>query len=187
MIETRNRERLINALIYFSQETLYAGKTKLFKLLYSMDFEHYRETGRSVTGLNYKAWDQGPVPDDLFREMKMPEKDFNLALRKRIKKYQNGYEGEEYEPQVDFDEIYFSPFQLDLLEKLSKKYFRATAAQMSKESHEAFGCWDKVYNIDKNASGDIPYGLILDRQNNDRDKEIRELSKEYEDMVYNYG
>lgn len=187
MIETRNRERLINALVYFSKETLYAGKTKLFKLLYAMDFEHYRETGQSVTGLDYKAWDQGPVPDHLFHEMKGPNVDFNNALRKRIKKYPNGFEGEEYEPKVEFDDIFFSPFQVDLLEKLSKNYFKSTAKEMSKESHECFGCWDKVYNIDNNVSGDIPYSLILDRQNSDRDKEIRLLSKEYQEMLYNYG
>ncbi len=187
MIETRNRERLINAIVYFSNETLYAGKTKLFKLLYALDFEHFRETGKSVTGLNYKAWDKGPVPETLYHEMKSPKIDFNQALRKRVKKYPNGYEGEQYEPQKQFDDIFFSPFQIDLLERLSKKYCRKTATQMSAESHEAFGCWDQVFNYDDNPSGDIPYGMILDRQNSDRDQEIRELSKEYEAMLYNYG
>jgi len=40
------------------------GKTKLFKLLYLLDFHHFRETGRSVTGLEYRAWKHGPVPFD---------------------------------------------------------------------------------------------------------------------------
>jgi hypothetical protein len=27
-----------------------------------VDFTHFRETGRSVTGLDYQAWKMGPVP-----------------------------------------------------------------------------------------------------------------------------
>lgn len=54
-----NGEKLINAIIYFCTNTQVCMKTKLFKLLYLLDFEHFKVTGKSVTGLEYKAWKLG--------------------------------------------------------------------------------------------------------------------------------
>jgi len=62
MIITHQRDKLINAIIYLSSNTNYCGKTKLMKLLYFRDFKHFRQTGKSVTGLDYYAWEMGPVP-----------------------------------------------------------------------------------------------------------------------------
>ena len=62
MLVSHEREKMINAIIYFANHTRHLGKIKLFKLLYLLDFEHFRQTGRSVTGLDYRAWKFGPVP-----------------------------------------------------------------------------------------------------------------------------
>ncbi|EQD73859.1 hypothetical protein B1A_04740, partial [mine drainage metagenome] len=62
MLISHEREKLINAIIFFAIHTRFLGKTKLFKLLYFLDFEHHKETGRSVTGMDYFAWKMGPVP-----------------------------------------------------------------------------------------------------------------------------
>jgi uncharacterized phage-associated protein len=56
----RQREKLAAA--FFAANTKYCGVTKLCKLLYFLDFIHYRQTGRTVTGLEYRAWPKGPVP-----------------------------------------------------------------------------------------------------------------------------
>ncbi|WP_423905919.1 hypothetical protein [Candidatus Spongiihabitans sp.] len=40
----------MNAIAYFSRNTKYCYTIKLFKLLYFLDFEHYRQTGSSVAG-----------------------------------------------------------------------------------------------------------------------------------------
>lgn len=185
MIETRNRERLLNTLIYFS-ETRFAGKVKLFKLLYALDFLHFQETGYSVTGLKYNAWKMGPVPVELFDELKKPKKDFIDSLSKRKKKYLNGWEAQILVPRKEFNDIYFSPFQIELMQKISKKYFNSNAEDMTADSHQEFGCWDEVYNQQKNDGGNIPYEMILQRRNNDRDKEMLELSKEYEALLHNF-
>ncbi|MFC1858011.1 Panacea domain-containing protein [Thermodesulfobacteriota bacterium] len=39
------------------------------KLLYFLDFIHFKHTGKSVTGLDYYAWQMGPVPRDLYEEI----------------------------------------------------------------------------------------------------------------------
>src|SRR4029077_2080417 len=38
------------------------------ELLHFLGFEHFRQTGRTVTGSLYSAWPMGPVPDDLWHE-----------------------------------------------------------------------------------------------------------------------
>ena len=48
MLISRDREKLVNAIVFFADNTRYCGKTKLFKLLYLLDLHHFRETGRSV-------------------------------------------------------------------------------------------------------------------------------------------
>ncbi len=70
MLISHEREKLLEAVKYFAANTKYCGLTKLFKLLFFFDFTHFRETGRSVTGLNYQAWQRGPVPADLYGEIK---------------------------------------------------------------------------------------------------------------------
>src|SRR5215471_19535742 len=70
MFVSRDREKLVNAIVFFSQKTKHCHTLKLFKLLNLLDFEHFRQTGRTVTGLRYAAWENGPVPPALFREIK---------------------------------------------------------------------------------------------------------------------
>ena len=75
MLISHEREKLLEAVKYFAANTKYCGLTKLFKLLFFFDFTHFRETGRSVTGLNYQAWQRGPVPADLYGEIKAGGRD----------------------------------------------------------------------------------------------------------------
>jgi transcriptional regulator with XRE-family HTH domain len=42
-------------------------KTKLAKLLYLADFSWYYKKLESMSGLQYRKWAQGPVPDEYFR------------------------------------------------------------------------------------------------------------------------
>lgn len=73
MLKNHEREKLLNAIIFFAQNTRNLGKVKLWNLLYFLDFQHYRDVGRSVTGLQYFAWPKGPVPVELQNEVEQPE------------------------------------------------------------------------------------------------------------------
>ena len=55
MFVSRDREKLLNAIIYFLRETKHCHTLKLFKLLNFADFEHFRQKGRTITGLEYRA------------------------------------------------------------------------------------------------------------------------------------
>src|SRR4030043_1584900 len=116
---SHNREKLLNALVYFSRNTRSCGKTKLFKLLYFLDFIHFRETGKSVTGLNYYAWEKGPVPQDLFFELEQPDPDLKEAV---VLLKQSGDEDDKLcriIAKKPFDSKFFSKRELKIMGNLA--------------------------------------------------------------------
>lgn len=157
-----NRERLINAIVFFAQNTLYCGKIKLFKLLYLLDFEHFRQTGKSVTGFDYQAWKFGPVPVDLMEEWE--ELGVDLSARVRIVEERVV----DYDRQVvkvnlgvQFDADSFSPRQLRIMEAVAAKYHDTYSPTMIDVTHEQNGAWDKVWQRGAGAHKPIPYELAI--------------------------
>ncbi|MCQ4437482.1 Panacea domain-containing protein, partial [Clostridioides difficile] len=69
MFTNPDRQKLVEAVLFFATHVKKLGKVKLFKLLYFLDFEHFRDTGRSVTGMDYDAWKRGPGPEALHNEL----------------------------------------------------------------------------------------------------------------------
>ena len=64
-----HREKLVNAIIYFAKKTKCPSLVKMFKLLFFLDFYHFKLTGRSVTNLDYFALPFGPVPTNFYDEV----------------------------------------------------------------------------------------------------------------------
>jgi len=186
MLVTREREKLLNALIFFSDQVLYPGKTKLFKLLNYLDFLHYQKTGRSVTGLQYNAWERGPVPEELYNEWKHPQQDFIQHFIKKNIDFQNGYQRQVLKPRKQFDATYFSPFELSIMECLAKQHFKENANDMSESSHFETGPWHEVYEVQQKPSEVIPYELTLLRRGNEEDQKVLDLAKEREELMSHY-
>jgi uncharacterized phage-associated protein len=171
--------------VYFAKNTRHIGKTKLFKLLYYLDFIHYSEVGRSVTGQDYYAWDMGPVPRTLNDEFQNPKPDFDQhfsitskALRKR--------EGEwiEIKPQVPFDPSYFTRRELRIMKELSKEYRDTLAEDMVQETHLENTPWHQVYEVEGRAYDLIPYDLAIKKA---EAEVMRDIIKEHEEMLENYA
>src|SRR5690625_2433225 len=118
MLKNYSREKLINAIIYFTRNTRHCYKTKLFKLLYFLDFEHYKDTGRSVTGLTYYAWEMGPVPRDLYHELKHPGDDLRDRIALEEKQLHDGKRMLDIQPQAQFDGAHFSNSELRMRQEL---------------------------------------------------------------------
>src|SRR6185295_2521583 len=115
MFVSRDREKLINAIIYFLGATNHCHTLKLFKLLNFADFEHFRQTGRTITGLEYRALPKGPVPTELLYELRhgagrdlkdavtffeVKDEITDALLRRDLK------------PRVEFDKKWFSKREL---------------------------------------------------------------------------
>ena len=162
---------------YFIKNTNNCFKTKLIKLLYLLDFEHYRLTGKSVTGLQYRALDKGPVPRNLFEKLDEPydselEKYFTFKKIKYLIFLSN-----EIVPKQDFDSALFTKRELDLLANLSNKYKNITATDLVEITHASNSPWEKVYN--SNPYAEIDYKLVLDNKSDSITKEEVEEKESY--------
>ncbi len=158
MIVTHHREKLINAIIYFAAHTKYCGKTKLLKLLYFMDFSHFKQTGKSVTGLDYFAWQMGPVPKGLFEELSGHMK---LDMSESIHELEPGEAFQQIRPKKRFDSQYFSKKETKLLEDLAFIFEDAKADTMVESTHLKNEPWDRTLK-EKGEFKKIDYMLAID-------------------------
>jgi uncharacterized phage-associated protein len=165
MLITRERQKLINAVIFFSENVRHCGKVKLFKLLYFLDFEHYKVTGRSVTGMEYSAWKMGPVPVSLFEEIESPEPDMAAAISFSNLPVRGGKQAMlSIEPKSEFDTTFFSKREIQLMQALADEYCSSKAEEMVEATHLENLPWDKVYNQQGRKQDVIPYELALRAQ-----------------------
>jgi uncharacterized phage-associated protein len=161
MLITHEREKLINLIIFISLKTRNCGKIKLFKLLYFIDFEHFKITGRSITGLSYAAWKMGPVPTALFDEINSPEPDMARALEFSETTTYKGYAMLTIKPVNDFDSSNFTKRELQLMQRLTEQYCSTIADEMIEATHLEDSPWDRVFNKENNKQGIIPYSYAL--------------------------
>jgi len=175
------RQRLINAILYFARETKFAGQTKLLKLLYLLDFEHFEHTGRSVTGLDYDAWKLGPVPTTLRAEWKDGFKGDLAALVHLRTEALQAHVRQTIIPNdgAEFDESYFTPRQLGLMKEIASRYREAYSQDMISITHAKDGAWDKVWRDGAGQNDPIPYELALRDDCGDRE-EILRSAREYQ-------
>lgn len=164
------RQKLIQAVIYFASNTMYCGKIKLFKLLYLLDFEHFRQTGKSVTGFEYQAWKFGPVPVDLMEEWEDLGADLAQAVHiveEKVTDYER--QAVKVKEGVKFNPDEFTPRQLKIMEALAERYRDTYSPKMIDVTHEQNGAWDKVWRGGEGAHQPIPYDLAIPEYASERD------------------
>jgi uncharacterized phage-associated protein len=164
MFLSYRREKLLNAIVYFVRNTKYCNTLKLFKLLNFLDFEHYRQTGKSVTGLRYKAWRKGPVPDQLWVEIKTaaPELTGVVEIVEHKGENKDDLTRRDFKPKARFDDKYFSKREMQIMERLAFFFKELRAEDMSKFSHGKKMPWEKVYRGEGAPPETIPYELAFE-------------------------
>jgi uncharacterized phage-associated protein len=154
------REKEINAIIFFIKNTKYCGKTKLFKLLYFLDFIHFKQTAKSVTGLIYNAWPWGPAPADLFNELEAPRDDLKKYLF--IPKTKPGeFFQIMIKKGIKFEAKYFSKRELRIMAEVAEIFKEAFAEDMVNVTHLPNDPWDRTINL-KGERAEIDYMLSID-------------------------
>lgn len=177
MLVTHEREKLVNAIVYFARNTRHLGKIKLFKLLYLLDFEHFRQTGRSVTGLNYSAWELGPVPITLMQEWEEPKPDLGAAIAIAPERIID-YVRETVVPQAEFDGSHFSKRELRIMADLADRYRDEHSHKLIDVTHAENGAWAKVWNEGRGLNNRIDYELAI-AVNDPHREAILEAAHEY--------
>ncbi len=185
MLISHDREKLIQAINFFVSQTAKCGKVKLFKLLYFLDFEHFKQTGRSVTGLEYYAWKMGPVPVALKEEIDQPRSDMAEALRFEDRSIREGTQTMlAIHPLVPFSPRHFSKREMSLLEDLVKQYRYSDADNMVEATHLENLPWHKVYEQQGSKQALIPYDLAI---RPDERPEVLRASAEHREIVEKFG
>ncbi|MGH8864139.1 MAG: Panacea domain-containing protein [Burkholderiales bacterium] len=172
MLISRDREKLINAIVFFARNTRFCGKTKLFKLLYLLDFRHFRAAGRSVTGLEYRAWKHGPVPFELVQEWEEFEPDLAAAIQ-IVPEPVFDYDRLRIEPKAEFDNRNFTKRELSLMQELAEQHRDEKTRPLIGLTHEERGPWDKIWDGGHGNDARIPYALAVPDDDPNREAILR--------------
>ena len=169
------REKLINAIIYFCNNTKHCYKLKLMKLLYYLDFWHFKETGRPVTDQTYKAWKLGPVPQKVYNELtvgKIPD-DLNefLFIEEEVLDDITGMKRLNIKAKKDFNEKVFSKREIEILKKVTEVFYDARGDLIKDATHLKNSPWDKTVK-EKGENAVIDFMLALDDEDNSLSEEI---------------
>lgn len=181
MLITHEREKLVNAIVFFAHHTNYCGKIKLIKLLYLLDFEHYRQTGRSVTGLDYHAWKMGPVPIDFYQEWDDLASDLAEAIV-IVPKQLIDYVREQVEPRKQFDDRHFTKRELRIMQGLAERFRDDYSKPMVNVTHQEQGPWSAIWDQGRGKDQRIPYQLAIPVDAPAREELLR-AAAEYEGIA----
>lgn len=186
MIITHHREKLIGAIVYFASKTKYCGKTKLLKLLYFLDFNHFKETGKSVTGLPYSAWDRGPVPAELFSELSGKMKP-DLAACIDI---QPVGEFQKIVPKKKglLNDEFFTPREKRIMSELVEIFKNIKTDDMVESTHLRKMPWDTTIR-ENGEKAPIDYMLAIDEDDSRSltREQAEEIAYEMEEMIQAFG
>ncbi|WP_027793184.1 Panacea domain-containing protein [Paraburkholderia acidipaludis] len=166
MLTNHDRQKLVEAVLYFATKVRKLGKVKLFKLLYFLDFEHFRDTGRPVTGMDYVAWKMGPVPEALHSELSA----LDTAAGEWFGKVEFGSLQTKNGPMLqikplgEFDPRFFTKRELRILERLATEFKNSDATEMIEATHLENLPWNQVYVMEGKKRGRIPYEYALRKQ-----------------------
>jgi len=147
------RKKLLNAVLFFAQNTKYCNTTKISKLLYFLDFKHFEQTGYPSIGLTYYSFENGPVPKDFWLEVReaiVPD-DFKgkLVLSRKTDEFSLGFKETEFIARDKPDMDIFTPREKKILEDLVFIYKDMKAKEISEITHKE----DKPWIVTKEKKG----------------------------------
>ena len=184
------REKLLNAVLFFAKKTKHTNLTKVLKLLYFLDFTHFKQTGYPSIGLKYYTFEWGPVPRDFWLEVKdgnVPE-DFEdkLALILRRDDLDPSRKETEFWARAAPDLSIFTPRELEILDNLAFVFRDARAWEMTEVTHLAKQPWDTTRR-EQGENRLIDYLLAIDEKSEVGIEDAKESLKEYFEALSNFN
>lgn len=134
--EGKNKEKLQNAILYFAKysKPKTVGKTKLAKLLYYLDFDHFEKHLEPVTRAVYKNKERGPMPDDFYSQLNEMRHKGKIGIKKIKTNYEKDMEL--IIPLVEPNLSVFTEDEIKTLKTVIGKWKDATGKHMTNESHK---------------------------------------------------
>lgn len=159
-MSSRQRDRLKNAVIFFAGNTHFCGLVKLFRLLYVLDVMHFQQTGQTVTGEHYAAYEFGPAPVYLYEHWDQIYSELyrNGALAS-VSDASIDFNERCYETTARLDPSHFTRRQHVLMVGLAEKY------QNSQHKEVILGndnnAWAKTWKHGAGKGKPIPFELTV--------------------------
>lgn len=130
-----NKEKIGNLLIYIASNIKPLYHTQLLKLIYLIDEEAVKEDGVPITWLDYKVWKFGPVAQEAYdlKSGSSFNEYVNLILKSGVQDMTNTI----IEPAKDFDDAEFSEFEMEIIDRVLKKYKHYNSAKLVELTHRS--------------------------------------------------
>jgi uncharacterized phage-associated protein len=184
------QEKLVSAIQYFASKVKYPTKTKIFKLLFFFDEEHYKQTGLTVTDIDYYAWSFGPVPRKIWFDIKdgcTPD-----YMKGKIKLIHSSLDEENGTVKLEFKSIespnmsVFTPRQIKILKQLVMIYKDIKPNVISSISHDRNKPWDLTIRT-KGEKQKIDLNIALETTDPILKDEAEQLKRERDEMIRNFS
>lgn len=164
MFINQERDKLENAAIFFVKKTKHCYTLKLLKLLNFLDVEHFRQAGRLVTGLEYVAWEKGPVALSVWHELKTGSLGGSLKAIPEVDPITKKILRRKLLAQKQFNSKIFTKRELAIMERLVEYFASTRSEDMSEFSHIRGLPWHKVYRDGQGNGLVIPPELAFDAE-----------------------
>ncbi len=130
-----DRKKLEQVVLFFLERinNTNLGRTKLMKLLYYVDFDHYENHGKAITWAKYRKLPHGPVPD---KADKVVDKMVSSGALTAIVGECGGYtQNRLVSATAEFDASLFTADELLTLQAVAARWEHATAKEIESASH----------------------------------------------------
>jgi uncharacterized phage-associated protein len=123
-------------MVVFFTEKLEPWKTKLNKLLFYVDFTMYKQSGFSMSGVQYRAIPMGPAPNNFnsIFEYLANKDEFDIYYTNFV----DGGTGEQFKPNPNktFDKELFTESELQILKSVAERFKNTSTNEIIEISHK---------------------------------------------------
>lgn len=128
-------DKIGNAIRYLTAVEGFS-KTKILKLIYLLEELSIKKHGVPFFNISFQVWKFGPVAEPVFVETSGKP-----SMFKKYFEIEHSNSGNLVKGIGEFDDFYFSDYDMDILEEVYSKYHKATSTDLVKITHRVNSPW----------------------------------------------
>lgn len=138
-----NLKKFTEMVVFFT-ESMQPWKTKLNKLLFYSDFIMFKQTGFSISGIQYRAIPMGPVPNNFNSIYEFLARNDEIDIY--YSTFTDGGIGEQFKPNVNrsFIAELFTEGEISVLENIADRFKHTSTNQIIDLSHKEKGWLENI-------------------------------------------
>jgi putative zinc finger/helix-turn-helix YgiT family protein len=140
-----NVEKVMQMILYFAIR-LNPWETGLNKLMFYVDFLHFKRTCFSISGSNYRAIKYGPVPKKYSALFEEAESQGYIKINYDETRFENSICKQFFSADTSFDKKLFAEDELETLGDVATRFDGKKASEISKVSHQEAAWTEHIKN-----------------------------------------